>query len=108
MGIPLAEKAQDLARRTTLGLAGGLLLIIGLGFLTLAAWILLVDLQGTANAALIIGCVYTGAALLTLAATRVKRQPAPPPEQPSPMGLVSQAFLEGLGAGYSARGHVRK
>ncbi len=105
---------RDTARKTGLGLMGSVLLMVGLGFLTTAAWIVLEAEYGAATAALVLGCIYTGLALVAFAATGSKKPQARTaqerghPPSSSPMSLVLTAFLDGLGSGYKARDEFRR
>ncbi|MDP0927846.1 phage holin family protein [Paracoccus onubensis] len=97
-----------------LGMIGGISLIIGLAFLTAAAWIALADRYDTLVAALVLGCVYVAlsAVLLAILAMRgsrrpASRPPAPPPRPASdPLALV-EAFFSGFEAARRKRGPRR-
>ncbi len=108
----LRSAAADTARRTAVGLAAGFALLIGLLFLTLAAWIALASVADNLTAALIIGAVYVGLGfvLLAFAMTRhVKAKVyhpalgAPASRNENAFAGVAAAFFEGLGAGLTAR-----
>ncbi|MBV7407777.1 hypothetical protein [Maritimibacter sp. DP1N21-5] len=110
-------KARLAARRAAFSLAGALLLMVGLAFLTVAAWIGLVQATDTLTAALVIGGAYTGLALIAFAfAIRRPRVPmrdpyvaaamATPPRHKSGLeeaGGIAAAFMSGLNAGSAAR-----
>lgn len=82
--------------------------MIGLAFLTSAAWIYLSDIRSTLFAALVIGGVYTGLGLIMFAlASRDRPVPmahptnSEPPAAATPAGIIA-ALMQGLGAGMAA------
>ena len=100
------------ALRTAMLSAGAaLFLLIGLLFLTLAAWLYLITVTTALTAALILGAVYFGVGFLLLAMAGSNRAPAaqaPRQEDPSATehdGLKNlvMAFLAGITAGQKAR-----
>lgn len=101
--------AGEAARSAALGLAAALLGIVGLGFLTFAAYVALRAAEGVIFAASVIGLAYLAAAvLLAVLARRRPQVPAPPPAQPvvPPGGMalpLAEAFAMGLGAGRAFR-----
>ena len=109
MGDHIGYAARRLALRSALGLFGVLCLVIGLAFLTAAAWIALRIAADAQTAALVIGGAYAGLGLIVLAVARVAR-PGPPPPVPraartvheAPITGVAAAFMEGLGAGLAS------
>jgi hypothetical protein len=70
--------AAVLARRTAIALSlyalVGLLGLIGLGFLTAAAYLALMRDLGPVVAPLIVGCAYLAAALVALVAAQTRRR----------------------------------
>ncbi|MGB5556524.1 MAG: phage holin family protein [Paracoccaceae bacterium] len=108
----LRSAAADTARRTAVGLAAGLSLLIGLLFLTLAAWIAIASVADNLTAALIIGAVYVGLALILLAFALTRQNKAkvyhpalgaPTSRNENVFNGIAAAFFEGLGAGLTAR-----
>lgn len=116
----LIEARISLAiQRAVFGAIGAILLLIGLIFLTVAAWIGLAGALSALSAALIIGAVYFGLGLIVFAIAsfrkyRVKVQgsTAAAAESAPPSGgrflpAAAQAFMVGLTAGFSASGRRR-
>ncbi|MBD3625230.1 MAG: phage holin family protein [Rhodobacteraceae bacterium] len=106
----IRDRIARAARRSALGLAGGLFLAAGIATLTVAAWILMAEATDHFTAALTIGLIYSGLGLILIAvagrSTDERRHhpteaDTPPPKGPPP-DLVN-AFFEGLGAGVAAR-----
>lgn len=108
----LKTKAANTAKRAGL-LTGGLLaIVVGLGFLTAAGWIYLVNVTDTLTAALILGGAFTGAGSLTVGMASTSgsshdTQPTSYASQPSVHEAADhpplmQAFLHGMQAGVSA------
>lgn len=103
----LELRARALARRGLAGAIGGLLAAVGLGFLTHAAWLALVDWRDPLFAAQTLGGVYVLLGGLVLLGARRRpeaRRTSPPPQAVNPVMLV-EAFLLGLDA---ARGTQRR
>lgn len=111
MTLPLVHavehRAAKLSRRVVLGLAGAVTLAVGLGFLTVSAWLVLAALNGTVFAAGVIGTAYAGIGLilLALAAAGPARQDeeAPPEDRYGPFVQMATGFAAGLEAGRAAR-----
>jgi hypothetical protein len=102
----LRASVADLARRSALGLAGALFLVLGLGFGVAAAWQGLAMWQGPLAAALILGAIFLGVGLILLAFARgepAAPKAAPAAGQPDPMARVVDAFFEGVEAGARTR-----
>tara|TARA_R110000868_G_scaffold237132_4_gene491340 strand:- start:84209 stop:84577 length:369 start_codon:yes stop_codon:yes gene_type:complete len=102
-----------MVRRAGYSLGALILMSIGLGFLTVAAWIYLAQTHDALFAALVIGCAYFGLGLIFLAlSARTRPVPmahttaAPPPAAASMTGLIA-ALMQGVGAGVAA-GAARK
>ncbi|MFG6517949.1 phage holin family protein [Sulfitobacter sp. 1A13496] len=100
------------ALRTAMLSAGAaLFLLIGLLFLTLAAWLYLITVATPLTAALILGAVYFGIGFLLLAmagsdseaaAQKPREEEHASPEHDGLKNLV-MAFLAGITAGQKAR-----
>lgn len=108
----LKSAAAATARRTAFGVAGGLALLIGTLFLTVAAWIALVNVADALTAAIVLGIAYLGVGAIFLAFALSRR------DQPVSHSAASQtvdegnvfrgmaaAFFEGVGAGLTTRDH---
>ena len=63
---PVESKVARVGKTAVIGLGAGLCLAVGLGFLTVAAWLLLVAVTDAATAATVIGATYLGAGLILL------------------------------------------
>lgn len=104
-----SHAAKKAGRTVAIGLGALISLGVGCAFLTLSAWLFLVTVTEPAIAALIIGGVYTGAALILLARAGTSKSekpaPAPTPDQPLPpdMSPLVAAFVTGIQAGARAR-----
>lgn len=101
-------QARHSAGTAGIGVFAGLALCLGLAFWTGAAWYLLVALTTPLNACLILGAIYTGAALIGFAivSMRAKKPVAPPEPAKQPeatMDNLVSAFMTGLTAGARTR-----
>ncbi|EAQ04846.1 hypothetical protein OB2597_06170 [Pseudooceanicola batsensis HTCC2597] len=96
-------------RRAGFGLAGAFLMLIGAGFLTVAAWIALAAARDAQFAALVIGCAYFGLGALVVALGTRRPHVAPPPAAAAGLtaGGLGAAFAQGFGAGAAARSAMR-
>lgn len=94
-------------RRAGFGLGGAFLMLIGLAFLTVAAWITLVEMRDAQFAALVLGAGYFGLGLVV--AVLGTRRPYIPPAAAAPMSMsgLSAAFAQGFGAGVATRSAVK-
>lgn len=94
-------------RRAGFGLCGAVFMLIGLAFLTVAAWIALAEVRDTQFAALIIGAGYFGLGLV-VAALGTRRPYVPPAAASAGMSMsgLSAAFAQGFGAGAATRSAV--
>lgn len=104
----IKQKAKQTVKRAGL-LTGGLVFCaVGVGFLTVAAWIYLANVLSVQLAALIIGGAYVGAGLILIGLGNSRShhvdpmslsehatKPAPPPNVPP----LLQALLFGIEAG---------
>lgn len=95
--------AADIARRSALGLAGALLLAVGLGFVTAAVWRSLALSYGSIGASLILGAIYLGLGLVCLAFARWSEPPPPPVRRDRTASRMVEAFFEGVEAGVRTR-----
>lgn len=96
-------------RRAGFGLGGAFLVLIGLGFLTVAAWITLVEMRDAQFAATVIGAVYVGVGLL-VAVIGGRRPVHHPPRaaHPGNMSGLSAAFAQGFDAGAATGSAVHR
>ncbi|KJZ18558.1 phage holin family protein [Loktanella sp. S4079] len=105
----IKHNIQTQAKRAALGLSGVVLLTVGIGFLTAAAWMTLAMLADNRIAALILGAAYFGLGLIFLAVSKSTTvghshsAPPPPAPQSDPIAGMTAAFVQGLNAGISAR-----
>ena len=102
-----AEAAQT-AKSAAFGFAGSVLLCVGVGFWTAAAWMFLVTLTTVLNTAVILGAVYSGAGLIAfgLAAAKRHKSAKPSPAQEASQPTIESflaAFVTGLTAGSKLR-----
>lgn len=108
------QKVAQAARKTALGAGAALALLVGIAFLTAAAWIYIAATVDTFIAAIVIGAFYVGLGfvLLGLASAReksgpepagVKSAPEPNPDAPSNLPPLAQAFIFGMEAGAAAK-----
>ena len=90
-------------RRTALGAAGALFCLVGLVFLTVAAWVALVAILGVVQAALVIGGAFfgIGAIFMGLSMRKPSHHVAHPPVR-QPMPDLMGAFMSGMGQGTRA------
>lgn len=102
----IEQKVEATARKAALFSASAILALVGVAFLTGAAWVLLVELKSAVFASTLIGVIYLGFALIgfAFAMSSAKR----PTEQEaaaqnlsglSPLQLVVVSFLQGLEQG---------
>ena len=110
----LRHTARMAARRTAFGLGAALMLLVGLAFLTVAAWLALSAARDALFAATVIGAGYFGLGLILLAlsARRGSHHTPRPVAASSPAEATLQglagAFMQGVGAGMVARASIRK
>ncbi|MBI6629416.1 phage holin family protein [Pontibaca salina] len=108
------QKVTRVARKTALGTGAALALLVGIAFLTAAAWIYIAATTDTFIAALVLGAIYLGLGfvLLGLASSRerggsdpagVKTAPETNAEAPSNLPPLAQAFIYGIEAGAAAK-----
>ena len=94
------------------GVFAGLLMLIGLVFLSIAAWIVLVASHGTMMAAVIFGCAFVGLGIVILAGLMMTSRPRahhahPPHRKPDMVDdyvRLAEGFAAGLRAGRRTRG----
>lgn len=109
----LQHKAAQSARRAALGGIGLVMICLGVGFLTAAAWLVLSEVRDSQFAALIIGMTYLGLGVIALALSKKSGPPArasdvPPPHavNSDPEALVASlavAFYKGFRRGKDIR-----
>ena len=109
----LQTAATRTAQTAVLGLAAAFLLLIGLGFLTAAVWLLLATLTTPLITALILGGVYSGMGFLVLAVISMRSHArrrehaaalaAAAPASSNNLTSIIAAFMAGLTAGKKAR-----
>lgn len=104
MFLGLRASVADIMRRSVMGLAGAVLIVVALGFFTSAGWYALSLAYGPVIAGCILGGVFL---LLGLILLLVAREPHVPPQvryqEEAPMARVVSAFLGGMAAGSRTR-----
>ena len=100
----LERKLAKAARRSALAGVGVLMAIVGLGFVTVAGWLVLSELRDTTFAAMVLGMIYLGVGTIALglACSRPRPHPAPLPD-PNPLAALLPAFLAGFAQGRDMR-----
>lgn len=99
-------QAEQTAQTAAIGLFACVALAVGLAFWTLAGWLLLVTVTSPANAAVILGAVYSGAGIIALAVISTRRKkpvPQPAPKPDASLESLLSAFMTGLNAGARTR-----
>lgn len=92
------------AQRSALAGVGTLLALVGLGFMTVAGWLVLEELRDATFAALVLGLVYLGLGIIAVACAFSRPTPPPPPQvQPNPMAALFPAFMAGFEQGRDMR-----
>ena len=94
-------RAGRAMRVTALGVVGGVLMLTGLAFLTVAAWVALAAALGHAIAALILGGLYlllAGAVFAVAASVGRRPPPAPAATTGLTIATVAEAFILGMTA----------
>lgn len=106
--LSIRQKAKKSAQRAALVSLGALMLFVGVGFLTLAAWFFLSVSFSPLESAMILAGAYVGGGLIVLAVGTRSGDPAKedfapeqPPKQSEAPPLV-QAFVYGMQAGAKA------
>lgn len=104
----LEDKVARTARKAGLVTASAALTFVGAGFLTAAAWVYLSVAYSEVFAFGLIGLVYVGAGLVTLAFGLARPSHTAPKTQDAlhgltPMQLVLVAFLQGLDQGRNTK-----
>lgn len=101
----IGKKVERAARKGAALSAAALLGVVGAGFLTAAAWMLLSELRSDLFAAGVIGAAYMGAAGIVAALGLRKPQkeaeqhPSPDTSDLTPLQLVTLSFLQGFEQG---------
>ncbi|MEX3316102.1 phage holin family protein [Sulfitobacter sp. PS-8MA] len=107
----LRGSVRRAARTAMLSVGAAIMLLIGLLFLTLAAWLFLITIASAMTAALILGALYLGIGFIMLAMAGAEDRAAPSkPSAKAPSAQehdggknLAMAFLAGLSAGQKAR-----
>ncbi|SFE11926.1 Putative Holin-X, holin superfamily III [Sulfitobacter brevis] len=112
----IGQHVQDAASRTAqtavIGLGAAIAMFIGLGFLTLAAWLFLIAVATPITAALILGGLYFGIGLVALSIlsarqrARARAKAVAAQQSASAEGALSKiilAFITGITAGQKSR-----
>lgn len=107
----LRGSVRRAVRTAMLSAGAAIFLLIGLLFLTLAAWLYLITVTTTLTAALILGAAYFGVGFLMLAlagsdgstARQAPQQEEPTSAEHDGLKNLVMAFLAGITAGQKAR-----
>ena len=104
----IEDKVAHTARKGGLMTASAALTCVGAAFLTAAAWLYLSTEYSAVFAAVIIGLIYLGGGVITLALALSRQRPRPRRVQDdlgglSPMQLVLVSFLQGLNQGRNTK-----
>jgi len=104
------RKIAETAQKAALFSASAVLAMVGAGFLTAAAWMLMAELQSSLFAATVIGLVYFGLALIGMGLASKSRRSLhrangqhTNANDLSPMQLVAVSFIQGLEQGARAK-----
>ncbi|MGC9418912.1 MAG: phage holin family protein [Rhodovulum sp.] len=103
------RRVAAFSRRVALGTAAGVSLVAGMGFLTVAAWLVLSAQGGPLFAAGVIGLVYLGLGLVLAAVAAARHDPPQAGTQRSGQDAqevfvrMAEGFAAGLEAGRAAR-----
>lgn len=104
----LQYTVQSAAKRAALSTLAGLMIVVGLGFLTTALFILIASTHSALFATSVIGGIYFGVGLILLAVSmpsRRRRIPHTPAIDPTAavIAQVTEGFITGLHAGRATR-----
>lgn len=103
------QKVEKAARKAAAFSAGGLFAAVGIGFLTVAAWLVLSELRSDMFAALVIAGVYLGLSACAFGWGMIRHDRHRPTDFAtrhgglSPAQLMAVSFLQGLEQGRQAR-----
>ncbi len=115
IGQHLQEAARRKAQTAAIGLGAAIAMAVGMGFLTAAAWLYLVSVTTPLSAALILGGMFFGIGLMTLAMlsdrrrSHARNRAAKAAERSAVSGddgdltRLVMVFLAGIKAGQKAR-----
>ena len=118
MFLGLRYRIHKAVQRYALGGLGGLMALVGLGFLCASGFMLLLTVTDPITACAIIGCAFLGLGLILLFAARKPRVPvseaslaatpgvqagAPGAAGANVMAPVAAAFAQGIAQGMAAR-----
>ena len=108
----LKARSAHAARRAALGAGATALIIVGAGFLTSAAWMLLAQMQSPLFAATVIGSAYVGVGLVCIGivlsssdhtpASTATSHSSENAKRAADLPPLAEAFVFGLNAGLSA------
>lgn len=106
----LRHSVRRAAGRAALSAVAGLMVVVGLAFLTTALWIWIASTHGTLFAAAVIGAIYFGLGLILLAVGLPSRRhhhyhaPSPPIDPTAAIiAQITEGFLTGMRAGRATR-----
>lgn len=106
----IKHRVQDTARRAAIGAAASVLLAVGIGFLTAAAFIGIAAATSVLTACIVIGIGYVGLGLIAAGFMAFDGFGKPKPAEPqhtainlAPYMALATAFIQGMSAGRGAR-----
>lgn len=115
MFAALRHRIHLTVQRYALGGIGGLMALIGLGFLCASGFMLLLTVTDPITACAIVGCGFFGLGLILMVMARKPHSPvrhapssgthADQKPAPSPMPPLAAAFAQGVAQGMAARRH---
>lgn len=94
------------ARRSALAGVGAIFATVGIGFLTVATWLVLSELRDATFAAMVLGMIYLGVGTIALGFAFSRPRPAlkaPPAPEQNPIAALMPAFLAGFEQGRQMR-----
>ncbi|ASM74028.1 MULTISPECIES: phage holin family protein [Roseobacteraceae] len=114
MFLGLRYRIHKAVQRYALGGLGGLMALIGLGFLCAAGFMLLLTVTDPITACAIVGCAFLGAGLILMFLARKPRVPVSKPTLEATLGVqagapgtsvmipLAVAFAQGIAQGIAA------
>jgi Putative Actinobacterial Holin-X, holin superfamily III len=108
----IKARSAHAARRAAFGAGATALILVGVGFLTSAAWMMLAQMQSPLFAATVIGCAYVGIGLVGVGIAVSSSETSRPTidashassegKRAADLPPLAEAFVFGLNAGLSA------
>ena len=108
----IKARSAHAARRAAFGAGATAFILVGVGFLTSAAWMMLAQMQSPLFAATVIGCAYVGIGLVGVGIAVSSSETSRPTidashassegKRAADLPPLAEAFVFGLNAGLSA------